>query len=60
MTSAAENESWSKAFERVGPKTLRLRIENERSGMQGEYLRAAEAWLVEQDALTERQEIGLL
>jgi hypothetical protein len=56
MASAAELASWRKAFEKLGAKTMRLRIENPRSGVDGEYLRAAEQWLAEQDTQTEKRE----
>jgi hypothetical protein len=56
MVTAAERESWRKAFEKYGPKRLRLRIENEHSGIQGEYLQAAEQWLKEEDARVEKRE----
>lgn len=45
-----ERQSWRKAFELIGPQTLRLRLEHRRGEYDGDYGREAERWLQEQDA----------
>jgi hypothetical protein len=56
MVSNSERANWRKAFESLGPATLRAQINTERAGMPNEYLREAYAWLLEQDALADRRE----
>jgi hypothetical protein len=51
-----EEENWRRAFEMIGPKTLRLRLETRRNEFSPDYARAAEIWLLEQDAAAERKE----
>lgn len=46
----AEEDSWRRAFEMVGPDQLRLRLESRRSEFSPQYARAAEVWILEQDA----------
>jgi len=48
-----ERQSWCKAFEMIGPKTLRLQLG--RNEISGEYKREAEKWLLEKD--TEAAEV---
>jgi len=43
-----ERQNWRKAFEMLGPETLRLRVG--RNDFAGEYGREAEKWLLEKDA----------
>jgi hypothetical protein len=50
MTTDAERASWRKAFEMIGPETLRLRLENRPTHFPPEYARQAELWLLEKDA----------
>ena len=45
-----DRENWRKAFEMIGPETLRLRLEHRRNEYHGEYGREAEIWLLEKDA----------
>jgi hypothetical protein len=45
-----ERLSWRKAFEKIGPETLRIRLEHRRAEFPVEYAREAEAWLLEKDA----------
>jgi hypothetical protein len=45
-----QRQNWRKAFEMIGSKTLRLRMETRRSEYAGDYGREAELWLLEQDA----------
>jgi hypothetical protein len=45
-----EHLSWRKAFEAIGPDTLRLRLEHRRAEFSNEYAREAEVWLLEKDA----------
>jgi hypothetical protein len=47
-----ERLSWRKAFEKIGPETLRLRLEHRRAEFSNEYAREAEIWLLEQDFKT--------
>jgi hypothetical protein len=57
MVTPSEHESWVKAFEQYGPNTLRFYISNPaQSGMSGEYKRAAERWIAEQDAAAEKRD----
>jgi hypothetical protein len=46
----SERANWRKAFEKIGPETLRLRLEHRRAEYAGEYAREAEIWLLEKDA----------
>jgi hypothetical protein len=39
-----ERLNWRKAFEKIGPETLRLRLEHRRAEFPVEYAREAEAW----------------
>jgi hypothetical protein len=48
MTDPATLASWRKAFEMVGPETLRLELA--RNNYEPEYRRAAIEWLLKQDA----------
>lgn len=45
-----QRQNWRKAFEMIGPETLRLRLEHRRIEYDGEYGREAEKWLLEKDA----------
>ena len=45
-----ERLSWRKAFEKISPKTLRLRLEHRRAEFPDAYAREAEIWLLEKDA----------
>lgn len=45
-----ETKTWHKAFEMIGPETLRLRLEARRNEFSPEYTRAAEIWILEQEA----------
>jgi hypothetical protein len=45
-----EEENWRKEFKRLGPDGLRLRLEFRRPEFTDQYARAAEAWILEQDA----------
>jgi hypothetical protein len=45
-----ERQNWRKAFEMLGPKTLRLRLESRRNEYAGDYGREAEVWLLEKAA----------
>jgi hypothetical protein len=51
-----EEENWRRAFEMIGPRTLRLRLETRRNEFSPPYARAAEIWLLEQDVATARKE----
>jgi hypothetical protein len=51
-----ELENWHKAFEMIGPDTLRLRMETRRGEYDGEYGRAAEEWLLKKKAESDRLE----
>ena len=53
---ANERENWRKAFEKIGPEQLRLRLEHRRNEYADEYGREAELWLLEKDAETARIE----
>jgi hypothetical protein len=48
--TALEKQNWRRAFEMIGPETLRLRLEHRRNEYANEYGREAELWLLEQDA----------
>ena len=50
MADTEQEAQWCKAFEMIGPETLRLRLEHRRNEYHGEYGRAAEVWLLEKDA----------
>jgi hypothetical protein len=52
----SELENWHKTFEMLGPETLRLRMEMRRGEYDGAYGRAAEEWLLEQKAQSDRLE----
>jgi hypothetical protein len=52
----SELENWHKAFEMHGPETLRLRMEMRRGEYDGAYGRAAEEWLLEKKAQSDRLE----
>ncbi len=45
-----ERQSWRRAFEKIGPAQLRLRLEHRRAEFPNEYAREAEVWLLEKDA----------
>jgi hypothetical protein len=45
-----EEDNWRKAFEMIGPDQLRLRLETRRPEYGPQYARAAEVWILEQDA----------
>ena len=45
-----DRKNWRKAFEMIGPETLRLRLEHRRNEYQVDYGREAELWLIEKDA----------
>lgn len=47
---SSEHQNWRKAFEKIGPAQLRLRLEHRRTEFSPEYAREAEAWLLERDA----------
>jgi hypothetical protein len=49
-------ENWHKAFEMIGPETLRLRMEMRRGEYDGAYGRAAEEWLLKKKAEFDRLE----
>jgi len=49
-----EQANWRRAFEMIGPDTLRLRLEMRRGEYSGEYGRAAEKWLLEKKAEADR------
>jgi hypothetical protein len=51
-----EVESWRKAFEKIGPDTLRLQLVDRRVELSDPYRRCAESWLLEQDAKADRIE----
>jgi len=53
---ASELENWHKECEMVGPETRRLRMEMRRSEYDGAYGRAAEEWLLEKKAQSDRLE----
>jgi len=50
LMTSTEEESWQKAFEMIGPDQLRLRLESRRPEFSPQYARAAETWILEQDA----------
>jgi hypothetical protein len=52
----SELENWHKAFEMIGPDTLRLRLEMRRAEYDGAYGRAAEEWLLKKKAESDRLE----
>jgi hypothetical protein len=52
----SELENWYEAFEMLGPETLRLRMEMRRAEYDGAYGRAAEKWLLEKRAQSDRLE----
>ena len=45
-----DEENWRKEFERIGPDQLRLRLEYRRQELPAQYARAAEAWILKEDA----------
>jgi hypothetical protein len=47
---ADQRQNWRKAFEMIGPATLRLRLEHRRNEFAPDYAREAERWLLEEDA----------
>jgi hypothetical protein len=51
-----EQESWRKAFEKIGPELLRLQIVSHRQ-KPDPYIHSAERWLLEQTAAIERQSV---
>jgi hypothetical protein len=51
-----DEENWRKAFEMIGPETLRLRLEHRRNEFSGPYARAAEIWLLEKAQASARIE----
>ena len=50
LMTSSEQEGWRKAFEMIGPDQLRLRLEARRDEFPPQYARAAEAWILQQDA----------
>jgi hypothetical protein len=50
VATDTERASWRKAFDMVGPATMRLRLEHRRNEFAPDYAREAELWLLEQDA----------
>jgi hypothetical protein len=51
-----EEENWRKEFERIGPDQLRLRLESRRLELPDQYARAAEAFILREDAKKEALE----
>jgi hypothetical protein len=48
MTDEMDRQNWRKAFQKIGPEQLRLRLEHRRNEYTGEYGLEAERWLLEQ------------
>jgi hypothetical protein len=45
-----QRPDWHRAFEKIGPDSVRLRLETRRNEMPPAYAKEAEHWLNEQDA----------
>ena len=45
-----EKKNWRKAFEMVGPDTLRLKLATSNVTLATEYIRCAEKWILEKEA----------
>lgn len=58
LMTPSEQVSWRNAFEMIGPDQLRLRIEIRRAEISDQYARAAEAWIMEQEAKKAALEAG--
>jgi hypothetical protein len=50
VATDTERASWRKAFDMVGPTSMRLRLEHRRNEFAPECAREAEVWLLEKDA----------
>jgi hypothetical protein len=48
--SEQQETNWRKAFEIIGSETLRLRLKSRPTEFSPYYARAAQIWLLEQDA----------
>ena len=57
MATDTERASWRKAFDMVGPASMRLRLEHRRNEFAPDYAREAELWLLEKDAEAQRAEL---
>jgi hypothetical protein len=51
-----EERNWRKAFEMIGPDTLRIQLGHRRNEFGDAYARCAERWLLEQQAAAELRE----
>jgi hypothetical protein len=56
MPTVSDREIRRKGFEALGVETLRLRVTNPWVTLDDKYRREAEAWLREQDVVTEARE----
>jgi hypothetical protein len=50
MADTEQEAQWRKAFEKIGPDTLRLKLATTDVTLPTEYIRCAEAWILEKDA----------